>query len=79
MPSYQTARQVATNALSKIGAFPSSQPQPDVRELKIAMQWLEMVLNNQSGIRPTAGFWNTIEIPIEAGVGDYELDDYLID
>lgn len=79
MPSYQTSRQVATNALSKIGAFPSSQSQPDVRELKIAMQWLEMVLNNQSGIRPTAGFWNTIEIPIEAGIGDYELEDYVLD
>lgn len=76
MPSYQTARQVATNALSKIGAFPSSQGQPDERELKIAMGWLEMILNNQSGIRPTAGFWNVIDIPIQAGIGEYELEDY---
>lgn len=76
MPSYQTARQVATNALSKIGAFPSSQSQPDERELKIAMGWLEMILNNQSGIRPTAGFWNVIDIPIQAGIGEYELADY---
>lgn len=76
MPSYQTARQVATNALSKIGAFPSSQSQPDERELKTAMGWLEMILNNQSGIRPTAGFWNVIDIPIQAGIGEYELADY---
>jgi len=79
MPSYQTARQVASNALSKIGAWPSSQSQPDERELKIAMGWLEMLLNNQSGIRPTAGFWNVIEIPIEATIGDYDLADYVKD
>lgn len=79
MPSYQTARQVASNALSKIGAWPSSQTQPDARELKIAMGWLEMLLNNQSGIRPTAGFWDVIEIPLQAGIGDYDLQDYVKD
>lgn len=36
-----------------------------------------MILNNQSGIRPTAGFWNTVEIPIQAGIGDYNLEDYV--
>ena len=77
MPSYQTARQIASNALSKIGAWPSSQSQPDERELKIAMSWLEMLLNNQSGIRPTAGFWSVIEIPIQSEIGDYDLEDYV--
>lgn len=79
MPSYQTALQVASNALSKIGAWPSSQTQPDARELKISMIWLEMILNNQSGIRPTAGFWDTIEIPLQSGIGDYDLQDYVKD
>jgi len=79
MPSYQTAREVAANSLSKIGAWPSSQTQPDARELKIAMRWLEMILNNQSGIRPTAGFWDTIDVPIQAGIGDYDLQDYVKD
>lgn len=79
MLSYQTARQIASNALSKIGAWPSSQTQPDARELKIAMGWLEMILNNQSGIRPTAGFWDVIEIPLQSGIGDYDLQDYVKD
>lgn len=49
---------------------------PDPGELKDTLNWLEMILNHQSGIRPLAGFWQTIEIPLEAGIGDYNLADY---
>lgn len=76
MPTYQTAKTIAENALSTIGAFPSSQSQPDAGELRKALIWLEMSLNSQSGIRPTAGFWDVIDIPVQSGIGDYDLDDY---
>lgn len=79
MPTYQTAKNVAENALSTIGAFASSQSQPDHNELKKALVWLEMILNNQAGISPTPGFWDIVEIPVQAGIGDYELDDYVDD
>ena len=76
MPTYQTAKEIAENALSTIGAFPPSQSQADAAELRRALKWLEMVLNSEVGCRPVAGFWRIIEIPLEAGVGDYLLSDY---
>lgn len=76
MPIRQTAKKVAENALSTIGAFPASQPVPDEGELRKTLVWLEMLLNTQAGIRPMAGFWRVIEIPIEAGTGDYLLSDF---
>ena len=79
MPTFQTAKKVAENALRTIGAFPASQSQADASELRIALEWLEMILNMQSGIRPLAGFWDIIDIPLEAGVGDYLLSDYIDD
>lgn len=77
MPTYQTAKDVAENALSTIGAFPASQSQADEGELKKALTWLEMIINYQSGIRPLAGFWRIVDIPLEAGIGDYPLSDYV--
>lgn len=76
MPTIKTAKKVAEDALKTIGAFPASQSAPDPGELKDALNWLEMILNHQSGIRPLAGFWQIIEIPLEAGIGDYTLSDY---
>lgn len=76
MPSYQTAKNVAENALTTIGAFPASMSQADAGELKKALKWLEMLLNTISGYRPLAGFWRVIDIPIEANIGDYNLADY---
>lgn len=76
MPTIQTAKVVAENALSTIGAFPASQSQPDPGELKKTLRWLEMLLNHMSGIRPVAGFWQYFDIPIEAGIGDYNMADY---
>lgn len=76
MPTFQTAKKIAENALKTIGAFPSTQIAPDEGELSDALQWLEMVLNTQSGIRPMTSFWSVIEIPLEAGVADYNLHDY---
>jgi hypothetical protein len=49
---------------------------PDAGELKKALNWLEMTLNTMSGTSPLAGFWEIIDIPIEAGIGDYSLSDY---
>lgn len=77
MPTYQTAKKVAENALSTIGAFPASQSQADAGELRKTLEWLEMILNTQSGIRPMAGFYRIIDIPLEAGIGDYDLADYV--
>lgn len=76
MPTFQTAKVIAENALRQIGAFPSSMQQADAGELRTTLQWLEMVLNEQTGIRPMDGFFRTIEIPVEAGIGDYDLADY---
>lgn len=79
MPTIKTAKKIAEDALKTIGAFPASMSAPDPGELRDTLNWLEMILNNQSGIRPLAGFWDTIEIPLEAGIGDYDLSDYAND
>lgn len=76
MPNIQSAKIVAENALSTIGAFPASQSAPDPGEMKKTLRWLEMLINFESGIRPLAGFWQVFDIPIEAGVGDYDMADY---
>ena len=76
MPTYQTAKQVAENALSTIGAFPASQSQADAGELSKALMWLEMILNSQAGVRPMAGFFRIVDIPVTADIGDYLLSDY---
>ncbi len=76
MPTIQTAKQIAENALSTIGAFPASRSAPDPGEMKKALRWLEMLLNYQSAIRPIGSFWTVIDIPLEASVGDYDLADY---
>lgn len=76
MPTIQSAKKVAENALSTIGAFSATQASPDPGELKKTLTWLEMLLNYQSGIRPLAGFWQVFDIPLEAGIGDYLLPDY---
>ena len=76
MPHIKTAKEIAEGALKTIGAFPSSQSAPDEGELKDTLNWLEMLINFQSGIRPLAGFWQVFDIPVEAGVGDYDLNDY---
>ncbi len=77
MPTYQTAKQIAENSLSTIGAFPASMSQVDAGELRKTLKWMEMILNQQTGIRVTAGFWLTVDIPLEAGIGDYTLSDYV--
>lgn len=71
-----SAKTIAENALSTIGAFPASMSQADAGELRKALKWLEMILNTQAGIRPMAGFWRLVDIPLEATVGDYPLEDY---
>jgi hypothetical protein len=76
MPTILPAKTIAENALSTIGAFPASQVQADAGEMKKTLTWLEMILNTQAGIRPMPGYWQTLEIPIEANVGDYNLSDY---
>ena len=76
MPTIKSAKNIAEDALSTIEAFPASQAAPDSGELKKTLNWLEMLLNYESGIRPLAGFWQVFDIPIEAGVGDYDLLDY---
>lgn len=76
MPNFKTAKEIAENALRTIGAFPVSQSQADESELRTTLEWLEMLLNTVSGYRPLAGFWRIIDIPIEAGIGDYILTDY---
>lgn len=77
MPTIQSAKVISENALSTIGAFPASRPAPDPGEMKKALRWLEMLLNYETAIRPVGGFWQVIEIPLEAGVGDYEMADYV--
>lgn len=77
MPTIQSAKEIAENALSTIGAFPASRSAPDPGEMKKALRWLEMLLNYSSAIRPINSFWTVIDIPIESGIGDYELADYV--
>ncbi len=76
MPNIKTAKNIAEDALSTIGAFPASQSSADTGEVKKALNWLEMLINHESGIRPLAGFWQVFDIPVEAGVGDYDMSDY---
>ncbi len=76
MPTIQSAKQIAENALSTIGAFPASRAAPDPGELKKTLRWLEMLLNYQAAIRPIGSFWQVFDVPLEASVGDYELSDY---
>lgn len=77
MPTIKTARTIAENALKTIGAFPASQSSPDEGELKDTLDWLEMILSYQLGIRPVAGYWQTVEIPLEAGIGEYQINNYI--
>lgn len=77
MPTFQSAKTTAENALRTIGAFPPSMSAADPGELETALVWLEMVLNNQTGIRAMLGaFQRIVDIPIEARIGDYNLADY---
>lgn len=76
MPNIQSAKVIAENALSTIGAFPAAQSHPDPGEMRKTLVWLEMLLNLETGIRPVAGFWQVFDIPIEAGIGDYDMADY---
>lgn len=76
MPTIQSAKVIAENALSTIGAFPASRSAPDPGEMKKALRWLEMLLNFKAAVRPVGGFWQVFDIPLEAGVGDYDLSDY---
>jgi len=76
LPTIKTAKNIAEDALSTIGAFPASQSKPDPGELKKTLNWLEMLINYESGIRPLAGFWQVFDIPIESGIGDYNMSDY---
>lgn len=76
MPTIQSAGQIADNALSQIGAFPASRSAPDPGEKKKTLRWLEMLLNFQTAIRPIGSFWQVFDIPLENGIGDYDLADY---
>lgn len=76
MPTIQSAKDIAENALSTIGAFPASRSAPDPGEMKKALRWLEMLLNTQAAIRPVGSFWQVFDVPLEAGIGDYDLSDY---
>lgn len=76
MPNFQTAKQIAEKALQRIGAFPPSRAQADAAELRRALQWMEMILNTQSGIQTITSFNRAYEIPLEATIGDYLLADY---
>lgn len=77
MPTFQSAKTIGENALKTIGAFPSSMQAADPGELITAMVWLEMLLNNQTGIRAMLGAYQRIvDIPIEGNIGDYNLADY---
>lgn len=77
MPNYLTAKDIADRALQRIGAFPATQSQADAGELRRALQWLDMLLNDVGAKRPIAGRWSLLDIPLEAGVGDYDLADYV--
>lgn len=79
MPTIQTAKVIVGNALATIGAWPAVRSAPDPGDLKRGLQWLEMLLNFKSAVRPVGGFFKIIDIPIEALVGDYDLNDYLDD
>jgi len=79
LPTIKTAKQIAEDALSTIGAFPASQSSPDEGEMKKTLNWLEMLLNYQVGVLSMPGFWEVFDIPLEAGIGDYDLSDYSSD
>jgi hypothetical protein len=44
--------------------------------MKKALRWLEMLLNFKAAVRPIGAFWQVFDIPLEAGIGDYDLSDY---
>lgn len=50
--------------------------QADQGELRTALQWLELMMNAQLGSRSMVGFMRVLDIPVEAGVGDYNINDY---
>ena len=79
MPTIQSAKQIAEKALGTIGAFPASRAAPDPGELRRTLQWLEMMLNYETAVRPLDGFWQLFDIPLEANIGDYDLSDYCDD
>lgn len=76
MPNYLTAKNVAERSLRTIGAVPPSQVQANAEDLTVALQWLEMFLNFNGAKRIIAGTFKVLDIPLEAGVGDYDLTDY---
>lgn len=76
MPNYLTAKTLAEESLREIGAFPPSQSQADAGELRVSLSRLELILNDMAGSRTFAGLWDVIEIPLEAGKAEYDLEDY---
>ena len=74
MPNLLKAKEIAESALRVIGSFTPNQIQADEGELRVAMQWLELTMNDLIGSRPISGYWATRTLTLRAGVNEYTLD-----
>jgi hypothetical protein len=77
VPNLKTSKDIAEDALRYVGAFPPSQTQADAAELKVALRFLETILQYHVGVRPALGTWATIDIPLVASKSEYKITDHM--
>jgi len=78
-PGYSfSAYRIAEMALGKIGAFPSTDSAADPLEMRIALDWLTIIMAELAGKRRV--FWlvpDTLTIPLTATVQEYDIQSVL--
>lgn len=73
MATYFSAKDIVETSLQKIGRFPTTQDQADAVDLKRGLSTLESILQELAGTQSVTCNWETIEIPLLAGVSAYPL------
>lgn len=52
---------------------------PDPGEYRTALEWLEMIINETSGVTAFTGFYDTVDVPLTADENEYLLSDFTDD
>lgn len=73
MPTTLSAKDIAEEALRKIGRFPSTQDQADAGDLKKSLRMLEIILQDRFGQGSMTSAWGTVRVPLTASTQIYPL------
>lgn len=73
MPTLFSAKDIAEEALKKIGRFPTSQSQANAVDLTRALRMLELILQASHGEQSMIGGKGTLQVPLVATVRNYPL------